>query len=396
MKTSRLLVAACATAPLLCLSTALATAAPTPMTSTGTQRIAGADRYATSAAVSAKSFTSPQGAVFVASGQNFPDALAGGAAAAKQVGPLLLTSSSRLSGATSNELKRLRPSKIYILGGTGAVSGATAVALNGIAPTQRIGGADRYATAANTSKAIFTSASTVYIASGLGFADALAGGPAAAKQAAPMLLTSATSLPAATRAELTRLQPTAVKILGGNGAVSSRVQSQIQAAVPSARITRYSGADRYATAASVAKAMWPNGSRTVFYASGTSFPDGLSATPSAAVNKAPLLLTSKSCMPSPTASASASLSPSLRVFVGGTGVVTTSGTICGSTPVAPTPPPPPPTPPSPPSVDYDCGDFSTWPEAQAVFDRYYPAYGHVFRLDRDGDLIACEDLPGAP
>ncbi|MDJ0953603.1 MAG: excalibur calcium-binding domain-containing protein [Acidimicrobiia bacterium] len=44
----------------------------------------------------------------------------------------------------------------------------------------------------------------------------------------------------------------------------------------------------------------------------------------------------------------------------------------------------------------NCSDFDTWAEAQAWFDTYYPYYGDVANLDSDGDLIACESLPGAP
>lgn len=44
----------------------------------------------------------------------------------------------------------------------------------------------------------------------------------------------------------------------------------------------------------------------------------------------------------------------------------------------------------------NCGDFATWPEAQAWFDTYAPHYGDVAGLDADGDGVACESLPGAP
>lgn len=44
----------------------------------------------------------------------------------------------------------------------------------------------------------------------------------------------------------------------------------------------------------------------------------------------------------------------------------------------------------------DCSDFLWWPEAQGWFLFYYPMYGDVARLDRDGDMIACESLPGSP
>ena len=52
--------------------------------------------------------------------------------------------------------------------------------------------------------------------------------------------------------------------------------------------------------------------------------------------------------------------------------------------------------PSNPGDTVNCGDFSTWVEAKAWFDTYYPYYGDVGRLDQDGDLNPCESLPGAP
>ncbi len=70
----------------------------------------------------------------------------------------------------------------------------------------------------------------------------------------------------------------------------------------------------------------------------------------------------------------------------------------GLTPI--TPPPPSSTttttiPPNPGDA-VNCSDFATWAEAQAWFDLYYPTYGDIANLDQDGDLIACEGLPGAP
>jgi len=44
----------------------------------------------------------------------------------------------------------------------------------------------------------------------------------------------------------------------------------------------------------------------------------------------------------------------------------------------------------------NCGDFSNYSEAKAWFDTYYPYYGDIGDLDRDGNLIPCESLPGAP
>ncbi|KQY47820.1 HNH endonuclease [Cellulomonas sp. Root137] len=60
------------------------------------------------------------------------------------------------------------------------------------------------------------------------------------------------------------------------------------------------------------------------------------------------------------------------------------------------------TPPAGPSVPanpgdaVNCGNFSTWAEANAWFWTYYPHYGDVARLDGNDDLIPCEALPGRP
>ena len=95
-------------------------------------------------------------------------------------------------------------------------------------PVTRLGGADRYATAVAVSAATYSpGVSVVYLASGTGFADALAGAPAAGMQAGPVLLVTPTSIPAVVATELTRLHPARIVILGGTGAVSAAVQTAI-------------------------------------------------------------------------------------------------------------------------------------------------------------------------
>lgn len=58
--------------------------------------------------------------------------------------------------------------------------------------------------------------------------------------------------------------------------------------------------------------------------------------------------------------------------------------------------PVPPELPANPGDAVNCTDFDTWQEAQEWFDLYEPHYGDVARLDRNGDGVACESLPGAP
>jgi hypothetical protein len=41
----------------------------------------------------------------------------------------------------------------------------------------------------------------------------------------------------------------------------------------------------------------------------------------------------------------------------------------------------------------NCANFATQAQAQAWFDRYYPFYGDIARLDGNNDRIPCEALP---
>ena len=49
-----------------------------------------------------------------------------------------------------------------------------------------------------------------------------------------------------------------------------------------------------------------------------------------------------------------------------------------------------------PVQDHDCSDFDTWSEAQEFFKAQGGPDSDPHRLDRDGDGIACQSLPGAP
>jgi len=78
-------------------------------------RVSGADRYATAANLAASFPTSSP--VFIATGKDFPDALAGTAPAAAQHAAILLTSPTSLPSGTATALSALAPSSITILGG---------------------------------------------------------------------------------------------------------------------------------------------------------------------------------------------------------------------------------------------------------------------------------------
>ncbi|MCS5722686.1 cell wall-binding repeat-containing protein [Herbiconiux sp. CPCC 203407] len=91
-----------------------------------TTRIEGADRYAVSASITATYFGSPDTrTVYVASGQVFPDALSGSAAAIRNGAPVLLVQKDGVPSLVALELDRLKPSRVVVLGGPDTVSEAT-------------------------------------------------------------------------------------------------------------------------------------------------------------------------------------------------------------------------------------------------------------------------------
>lgn len=89
---------------------------------------------------------------------------------------------------------------------------------------QRLSGVDRFATSAAISAASYAPGVAVaYIANGYGFPDALSGAPAAAMNGGPVLLVSADGIPAAVQAELTRLRPGRIVVLGGPNVITAAV-----------------------------------------------------------------------------------------------------------------------------------------------------------------------------
>ncbi len=206
-------------------------------------RIAGNDRYATANRIAREVIdllgTEYDGTAFVATGGNFPDALAAAPLAAANGWPLYLANpASGISPATATAMAGVE--RVLILGGTGAVSAQTQTALNatfGAANVDRLSGADRYATAVAVANHAVTEAGHTWdrvgIATGAAFPDALAGGVLQGKVGSVMLLTTPTTLNTHAQAALSANKGAidTVTFFGGDGAVSQAVRAAVQSAV---------------------------------------------------------------------------------------------------------------------------------------------------------------------
>ncbi len=156
--------------------------------------------------------------VYIASGRVSVDALSGGAAAAHEDAPLLLTGESSLPANIAQALQRLRPSEIVLLGGTGRISTKVANQVKAAVPgaqVNRIGGSDRYETSAMVSRQRFDSSSRGFIAEGSANIDALAGTQFAAATDSAVFLSRKTCRPAAVASAMDALGTDLHVLLGG-------------------------------------------------------------------------------------------------------------------------------------------------------------------------------------
>jgi putative cell wall-binding protein len=208
-------------------------------------RVFGADRYATSKAVYqalrnrlADTGRDWSGKVIVANGENYPDALAASPLAAYKKWPIVLTKPAFLPGPTL-DVVRGDVSTAIVVGGDAAVSPGVYGTLEdelGVVNVSRLWGDNRYQTAL----AIIGRAETeglhwdgVCIATGKNYADALAGGPYAAKKGTFVALTPPTSLDPDLRAKLIAKKASigSVRFLGSTGAVTQPVRDDVMDAL---------------------------------------------------------------------------------------------------------------------------------------------------------------------
>lgn len=281
----RLLLSVVLAIPLIVVGPATAGSAPATDASLEAYTevpIAGADRFGTAVAASQAAFASGAACVVIATGRNWPDALGGAALAGVKEGPILLSDTNDVPDGTMTEIIRLGAAEAIILGGTGAVGPAAEAELKtrlGTDKVTRIGGANRYQTAQMVAQATVDANSewdgTAFCATGANFPDALAAAPIAAAMGWPIYLSETDHL-GATKGAMQAAGVQIAMILGGTGAISSAVESDLGATFGG--VERLAGDNRYETAVEVATfgvldcgLVWDS----LAIATGQDFPDAL-------------------------------------------------------------------------------------------------------------------------
>lgn len=274
------------------------------------QRAAGENRYETAAAIATATFPDGASNVVLATGRNYPDALAAAGIAGHVSAPVLLTDSEVLSPATVTALETLSASTVHIVGGLAAVSQGVEDALDAAGyDTPRLAGDDRYETAAAIAQAIGAEnvgGATAIIVTGHNFPDAVAGGPLAYAGSHPILLVGG-AVPQATEDALTDLGIVDLIILGGISAISADVEAELVSITGDADPVRLAGGNREETAAEIADyavAEAGFGLSTVLIANGRQNlgVDALAGGPHGGVTASPVLLVTQDDVPTVTQS----------------------------------------------------------------------------------------------
>ena len=156
------------------------------------QRIWGRDRYVTSSelAYEIERLTGKVNKAIIASGENFPDALATAPLGSKEIAPILLVTRNQMDKKVSKALKDLNINKVYVAGGQNSVSKKLEAKLPQV--IRRFSGQDRYETAILVASYTYPESKEVFVASGETFPDALVIGPVCARRKAPILLSKST------------------------------------------------------------------------------------------------------------------------------------------------------------------------------------------------------------
>ncbi|WP_226580899.1 cell wall-binding repeat-containing protein [Halobacillus litoralis] len=282
------------------------------------ERLSGSTRFDTSAEISKKGWPNGSDTVVLATGFDFPDALAGSPLAYELDAPVLLTRSDRLVEETKKEMQRLGAEDVYILGGTGAISDTVKREISQMGfDVKRLSGQNRYETSVKIANELLSlqgrnQFDQTVLSYGNNFPDALASASYAAQTGLPILLTATDKIPDSTQTVLSRVDKTIV--VGGTGVISDKVLDQ----VPNG--TRYAGENRFDTSVQLIEGLeMPTDG--FYIATGFEFADALTGSVLAAKDEKPILLVRSDRIPEEVQSFIDRSNSNEFTILGGTGAI---------------------------------------------------------------------------
>lgn len=264
------------------------------------KRIAGQDRYATSAAAAA-AFGATDNALLASGEQgHFVDSLSANFLAGVRTAPILLTEQDDLPEVVADQIEASGITEVTIIGGELAVGPEVVAELEAMGVTvSRVFGQNRF----ETNEAVIEAGSenggndnTALVATGFNFPDALGAGPIAYDGLHPVAISKTDDMPDAIIAALKEAGVTEAIIVGGPLAVSEDVENELEANDIDV-VTRINGANRADTSVKLAEYAIANLGFTaneIDFASGRDISEGvdaLSGGPVSGKEQTPILIT---------------------------------------------------------------------------------------------------------
>lgn len=262
------------------------------------KKLKGADRFETAVKISQSGWTKSDTVVIVnGEDRSMVDGLTATPLASVKNSPILLSSNDKLPQKTVEELKRLNPSKVIVIGGNNSMPNAVVEAIKAVnskISVQRIGGDTRYQTSINIAKEIDKTNNVIklYIGAGNGEADSLSIASLAGKEKTPIVLTQKDGVDNEAEQFIKSNKVSNVYFIGGLEKISNKAIEQVgKITNKDVSKNRVAGQNRQETNAKVIDKFYSQSKLDgVVVANQDKLIDALAVGPLAAKNNSPVVL----------------------------------------------------------------------------------------------------------
>lgn len=262
------------------------------------KKLKGADRFETAIKISQSGWTKSDTVVIVnGEDKSMVDGLTATPLASVKNSPILLSSNEKLPQKTVEELKRLNPSKVIVIGGNNSMPNSVVEAIKAVnskISVQRIGGDTRYQTSINIAKEIdkTNNVSKLYIGAGNGEADSLSIASLAGKEKTPIVLTQKDGVDNEAEQFIKSNKVSNIYFIGGIEKISNKAIEQVgKIANKDISKNRVAGQTRQETNAKVIDKFYSQSKLDgVVVANQDKLIDALAVGPLAAKNNSPVIL----------------------------------------------------------------------------------------------------------
>jgi putative cell wall-binding protein len=197
-------------------------------------------------------------ALVIANGTQQGDQITGAALSRALSGPLLLVQQKSLPSSVFDEIKRLKPKRVYVLGSTGFVDNKVADKIHSMGPLViRLCGTNRWQVSAAAMTRVVSEAAaigrpvdTVYLANGKGLADGVSVTPLLGRTGRPLMFVDKDSMPPYTWKALRASKLKRVVLLGSTGAISAKLEKSLKKS--GFTVSRVAGSNASATSKAIA------------------------------------------------------------------------------------------------------------------------------------------------